>query len=109
MDKLDATRIIESQGRRGVVRAIDLPPHLRVDDTLLLNGRADNGDLYAIRYFGEAHGGAFGVFIEGQVHAQTVNLLSYFVPRYVFARHTEAALAKMLVAAGIEFTLVNDA
>lgn len=107
MDTLDAKRIIESQGRRGLIRSMDLPSHLRVDDKILLAGRAENGDLWAIRYIGESHHGVFGLFVEGVMHASTPDLMSFFVPRYVRAADTEAAVAKMLVAAGIDFTLTD--
>lgn len=107
MDRLDATRIIEAQGRRGLVRAIDIPGHLRQDDTVLLEGNREDGAAVTIRYLGDDRGGVFGMLVAGQLHAQLPELPGYLVPQYVSARRTEVSLAKLLVAAGISFTLTD--
>lgn len=108
MDTLDAKRIIEKQGRRGIVRSIDLPAHLRVDGKVLLAGRQDNGDDVRIDYISTGEtSGMFGVFVEGVLTAPVTNLMSFFVPKYVLAEHTEAALAHLLVEADIPFTLTD--
>lgn len=108
MDKSDMQRIIEKQGRRGIVRAIDLPAHLRVDGKVLLAGRQENGDVVRIDYISAGEmSGVFGVFVEGVLTAPVSNLMSFFVPKYVLAEHTEAALAHLLVEADIPFTLTD--
>lgn len=105
MDTHDAQRIIEMQGRRAIVRAIDLPHYLRKDGTVLLGGREENGDTVRIDYIGDD--GMFGIFVEGVLTATTSNLMSFFIPKYVLAKNTEVAVAQMLVEAGISFTLTD--
>lgn len=108
MDTLDAKRIIEKQGRRGIVRVIDLPAHLRVDGKVLLAGRQENGDVVRIDYIaGGEMSGVFGVFVEGVLTATASNLMSFFIPKYVLAENTEVALARLLVEADISFTLTS--
>ncbi len=111
MDNLSAQRIVEMQGRRGLARVNDLPSNLRVDDKPLLGGRAENGDVVSIKYIATSEHsgvfGVFGVFVEGVLVAQVPELMSFFVPKYVFAENTEAALATLLVQADIPFTLVK--
>ena len=108
MNTLDAKRIVEMQGRRGIVRSIDLPAHLREDGRVLLSGRQENGDTARIDYIaGGEMSGVFGVFVEGVLTATASNLMSFFVPKYVLAENTEAALARMLVEADIPFTLTS--
>jgi hypothetical protein len=108
MDTLEAKRIVEKQGRRGVVRAIDLVQHLRKDGQILLAGRRENGDIVTIEYIATGeYGGVFGVFEQGVLHAQVPELMSFFIPKYVLTENTDWRFAEMLVDADIPFTLVN--
>ncbi len=108
MDNLDARRIVEMQGRRGVVRVIDLPSHLRNDGAVLLAGRQSDGDTVRIDYMATGEmSGVFGVFVEGVLTATATNLMSFLIPTYVLSEDTEVAMARLIVEAGIPFTLTS--